>query len=207
MAADTKTVAETSAVADPLAVAGYSAGTIAHPGGVQAGVVQAGVVQAGVAQPGVAQPGGVQVTTETMLADSEVIPVLRETVRISKREVETGRVVVHKTVTERDEAIEMLLTRTDVSVERIPVNRVVTEAPGSRQEGDTLIIPILEEMLVVEKRLMLKEELHIRKDNSERTVHETVRLRSEEVRIEQTHGDQAQTDQAGTTVPATHPET
>ena len=197
MAADTKDVAGISIAADPLAVAGYSAGTVTQSGAVQA--------------------GSGHVTTETMLADSEVIPVLRETLRVSKREVETGRVVVHKTVTERDEAVEMLLKRTDVSVERIPVNRVVTEAPSSRQDGDTLIIPILEEVLVVEKRLVLKEELHIRKDNSERTVHETVRLRSEEVRIEQTHGDQAQAgqaqasqshaDQMGTTVPATHPET
>ncbi len=191
MAADTKKVADPSVVTDPLAVAGYSEGTIA---------------QSATVQPGGVQPGATLATSSTMLADSEVIPVLRETVRITKREVETGRVVVHKTVAERDEAVEMLLKRTDVSVERIPVNRVVTEAPGSRQDGDTLIIPILEEVLVVEKRLILKEELHIRKDNSERTVHETVRLRSEEVRIEQTHGDQAHTDQAGVTTPATHPE-
>jgi uncharacterized protein (TIGR02271 family) len=201
MAADTKKVADPSAVADPLAVAGYSEGVVARPA---------------TAQPATAQPGGLQhgttlAASSTMLADSEVIPVLRETVRITKREVETGRIIVHKTVTERDEAVEMLLKRTDISVERIPVNQVVTEAPGSRQDGDTLIIPILEEVLVVEKRLVLKEELHIRKDNSERTVHETVRLRSEEVRIEQTHGDQASTDQAhtdqaGVTTPATHPE-
>ena len=187
MAADTKNVAETLPVPDPLAVAGYSSGAVVQPTGTQ------------VASERVA-------ASETMLADSEVIPVLRETLRVSKREVETGRIVVHKTVTERDEAVEMLLKRTDVSVERIPVNRVVTEAPASRQEGDTLIIPILEEVLVVEKRLMLKEELHIRKDNSERTVHETVRLRSEDVRIEQTHGGQSEANQAGVTAPATHPE-
>lgn len=182
MAADTKNVADRLAGADPLAVAGTTGGMVA-------------------------QSGATQVASETLLADSEVIPVLRETIRVSKREVETGRVIVHKTVIERDETVEMLLKRTDISVERIPVNRVVTEAPSSRQDGDTLIIPILEEVVVVEKRLMLKEELHIRKDSSERTVHETVRLRSEEVRIEQTHGNQTSTDQAGATIPATYPET
>lgn len=120
------------------------------------------------------------------LADSEVIPVLQETVRISKREVETGRVAVHKTVTERDETVEILLKRTDLAVERIPVNRVVTEAPASRQDGDTLIIPIMEEVLFMEKRLVLKEELHIRKNTSERLAHETVRLRTEHVDIQGT---------------------
>ena len=125
------------------------------------------------------------VSTEAV-TEGEVIPVLRETINVSKREVETGRVVVHKTVSERDEAVEVLLRRTDVSVERVPVGRTVTEAPASRQDGDVLIIPVMEEVLVVEKRLVLKEELHIRTTASERTSHEVVRLRTESVQIEPT---------------------
>ena len=125
-------------------------------------------------------------TAAQNLAVSETIPVLQETVRVSKREVETGRVAVHKTVTERDETVEMLLKRTDLAVERIPVNRVVTEAPASRQDGDTLIIPIMEEVLFVEERLVLKEELHIRKATSERLAREVVRLRTEHAEIENT---------------------
>jgi len=116
----------------------------------------------------------------------EVIPVIQEAVRVEKREFESGKVVVHKTVVERDEAVEILLRHQDLSVERVPVGRVVSEAPQTRQEGDTLIVPILEEVLVVEKRLMLKEELHIRKQSSERTERQTIRLRSEQVKIEQT---------------------
>ena len=130
------------------------------------------------------QSGMAERTVATDVAATEVIPVLREELRVSKREVETGRVVVHKTVSERDENVEMLLRRTDVSVERVPVGRTVTEAPASRQEGDVLIIPVLEEVLVVEKRLVLKEELHIRKTTTERTAHEVVRLRTETATIE-----------------------
>lgn len=115
-----------------------------------------------------------------------VIPVMQESIRVEKREFESGKVVVHKTVTERDEAVEVLLRQQDLSVERVPVGRVVQEAPQTRQEGDTLIVPILEEVLVVEKRLVLKEELHIRKRSSERVEQQTVRLRSENVEIEQT---------------------
>lgn len=115
-----------------------------------------------------------------------VIPVIQESIRVEKREFESGKVVVHKTVTERDEAVEVLLRQQDLSVERVPVGRVVQEAPQTRQEGDTLIVPVLEEVLVVEKRLVLKEELHIRKRSSERVEQQTVRLRSENVEIEQT---------------------
>lgn len=116
----------------------------------------------------------------------EVIPVIQEAVTVEKREFESGRVVVHKTVAERDEVVDIILRQQDLSVERVPVGRVVLEAPQTRQEGDTLIVPILEEVLVVEKRLVLKEELHIRKQSSERTEQKTVRLRSEQVEIEQT---------------------
>jgi len=132
------------------------------------------------------QPGMAERTVATDVVATEVIPVLREELKVSKREVETGRVVVHKTVSERDENVEMLLRRTDVSVERVPVGRTVTEAPASREEGDVLIIPVLEEVLVVEKRLVLKEELHIRKATTERTAHEVVTLRTESVKIEPT---------------------
>ena len=98
--------------------------------------------------------------------------------------VETGRVRIHKTVHERDETVELLLKRDDVSVERVAVGRTVSEPPAARQEGDTLIIPILEEVLVVEKRLVLKEELHVRTRRTEQVAHEVVRLRTEEVSIE-----------------------
>jgi uncharacterized protein (TIGR02271 family) len=116
----------------------------------------------------------------------EVIPVVEEILRIEKREFESGRVLVHKTVTERDEVAEVLLRQQDLIVERVPIGRTVSEAPQTRQDGDTLIVPILEEVLVVEKRLILKEELHIRKHSSERTEQHQVRLRTEHVEIEQT---------------------
>jgi len=48
-----------------------------------------------------------------------------------------------------------------VEVRRIPVNRVVTEVPVTRNRGDTVIIPVVEEQLVVTKKLVLKEEIHL----------------------------------------------
>ncbi len=115
-----------------------------------------------------------------------VIPVLRETARIETRPVETGRVRVHTTVSELDEVVEAILRQQDLHVERIPIGRVVTETPAVREEGGVVVIPVMEEVLVVEKRLVLKEELRIRRSHGERTVRETVRLRTEEVAIEQT---------------------
>ena len=54
-----------------------------------------------------------------------------------------------------------------------------------RQEGDTLIVPVLEEVLVVEKRLLLKEEVRITRTRTEVHSPQAVTLRSEEAVIEE----------------------
>jgi stress response protein YsnF len=55
------------------------------------------------------------------------------------------------------------LFREDCEVERVQVKRMLDQPAEIRQDGDTLIIPLMEEVLVIEKRLMLREELHIRR--------------------------------------------
>ena len=112
-----------------------------------------------------------------------VVPVVREELSVGKREVETGRVRVVKTVHEREEVVDEPLLREQVQVERVPVNKVV-EAPESvRYEGDMLVIPVYEEVLVVEKRLLLKEEIHVHKTASEERHTERVPLREEQVSV------------------------
>lgn len=55
----------------------------------------------------------------------------------------------------------------EVSVERVPVNRIVDAVPETRQEGDVTIIPVIEEVITVEKRLLLREEVRIRRSRTE----------------------------------------
>jgi uncharacterized protein (TIGR02271 family) len=112
------------------------------------------------------------------------IPVIREEAVVHTREVEGGGVRVHKTVHQREEVIEQPTMREDVDVERVAIGRVVDRAPEVREEGDTLIIPVMEEMLVVEKRLVLKEELRITRRRSVETEQARVLLNEEQVTIE-----------------------
>ena len=108
------------------------------------------------------------------------IPLVAEEVVIEKRPVEAGRVTVTTQVDARHELVEESLRREDVTVERVPIGQPVTDVvPQIRQVGDVLIVPVLEEELVIEKRLVLKEELHIRKTVSLEQVREEVTLRSE----------------------------
>lgn len=125
--------------------------------------------------------------TGDMDAGKLVVPVMREELHVGKRAVETGRGVrIHKTVSEQSHTIAEELLRDAVEVRRVAVDRIVSpsEAPVTRQEGDTLIVPVLEEVLVVEKRLRIKEEIHITRTHSPQRHAETVTLKSEQVAIE-----------------------
>jgi uncharacterized protein (TIGR02271 family) len=96
-------------------------------------------------------------------AEREVVRIAHERMRVDKRMVETGRVTVRTTVQEQEAWVKQELAREDVQVERVPIDREVDVIPQVRTEGDTLIVPIFEEVLVVEKRLVLREEIHLRR--------------------------------------------
>src|SRR4051812_19576134 len=91
-----------------------------------------------------------------------VIPVIEEQVRINKQVVETAKVRVTKVVHENVESFEVPLIEQHVSVERITKNEIIDKMPAAvRYEGDVMIIPVLKEVAVVEKKIMLVEELRI----------------------------------------------
>jgi stress response protein YsnF len=115
------------------------------------------------------------------------VPVFREEVQVEKRVVDTGRGVrIHKTVAEHPCHIDESLSHDEVEVSHVPVDRIVPldAAPATRYEGDTLVVPILEEVLVVERRVRIKEELRITRTRREAHHAETVMLKSEQVSVE-----------------------
>lgn len=118
-----------------------------------------------------------------------VMPVVAETLDVQKRKVETGGVRIRKVVHEREEIVDEPLMREEVHVKRVPVNRVVDAPVPVRHVGNTMIISLLEEVLVVEKRLMLKEELHITKGEVETYKPQRITLRTEEAFVERVGGE------------------
>jgi uncharacterized protein (TIGR02271 family) len=114
---------------------------------------------------------------------STVVPVVQEELRIDKEQQETAQVVVHITPHVKHEVVRAPLQRETVEVERIPVNRRVDTPLPVRQEGDVTVVPVFEEILVVEKQLVLKEEIRIKRHRTvEHQVHE-VALRQEDARV------------------------
>jgi stress response protein YsnF len=113
------------------------------------------------------------------------VPVIREEIDVTTRVVDTGRGVrVTRNVTEQPVEISEQLWHEELDVQRVAVDRVVAEAPPSRYEGDVLVVPVTEEILVIEKRFRIKEELRITRVRRQQEYRETVSLRAEDVQVE-----------------------
>lgn len=121
--------------------------------------------------------------------DEIAIPLAEEEARISKRRVITGRVRVSTVVDVSEEVVRGELSTADVAVTRVPIDRYVDTAPAIRTEGDITIVPVLEEVLVVETRLLLKEEIHISRTTSKEVVEQVVTLRKQRAVVEQLEGE------------------
>jgi uncharacterized protein (TIGR02271 family) len=120
--------------------------------------------------------------TETVNRET-VIPVLEEELSVAKRVVETARVRVSRVTHDHEQIVDELLQQEKVEVERIPVNRPIEAMPSVRQEGDVTVVPIVEEILKVERRLMLKEEVYIRRIKTTERYQEKVTLRRQEATV------------------------
>lgn len=126
--------------------------------------------------------------SETDKSDTLVIPIVEEEARIAKRQVASGRVIVKTTVDTEERILKEMLSLETVEVERIPVNRVVDTIPQIRTDGDVTIIPVFEERLVVEKQLVLVEEVRIRRTASVENVEVPITLRKERAAVERLDG-------------------
>jgi stress response protein YsnF len=116
------------------------------------------------------------------------VPITEEVLSISTRTVDTGRGVrVHKTVHTEPVLIDEVLAQEAIDIQRIAIDRTLGDGeplPSTRYEGDVLIIPVFEEVIVVERRMRLKEELHVTRIQHEKSHTQTVVLKSEQVSIE-----------------------
>lgn len=117
--------------------------------------------------------------------ESQVLAVHAETITVSKR---VRRTLVRATCTTqtRDVVVEEALTCDQVIVERVPIGRVVKAVPPVRQDGEVTIVSVVEEEIVVTRRLVLKEEVHMRRVRAVKHFRETVPLHEQQVVITRT---------------------
>ena len=111
-----------------------------------------------------------------------VIQVLEEQIDIQKVVVETGAIRVRKIVHEETDTVDIALISEEVIVTRVPVDKVVSNMSASRQEGDTLVIPVFKEVFI--RQLVLVEEVHITTRRSPNSTTQQITLKREEAIVE-----------------------
>ncbi len=117
------------------------------------------------------------------------IPVVEERVSVDTviREGRTVTVTTRPVVDEH--TVSETVARETVDVRRVPVDRVVEAVPDTRVDGDTTIIPVVEERLVVRKELVLTEEIHLTRTRTNETETRQVSLARTDVTIDTTDVD------------------
>lgn len=123
------------------------------------------------------------------VGSDELIPIIEERAFVDKEVVETGKVIISKRISEHEEIIDEPLLREQVSVERVAVNQFVEEHPEIRHDGDTMIIPVVEERIVVSKRLFLVEELRVKKQVIESHQPQKITLLKSEIDVKRSEID------------------
>jgi uncharacterized protein (TIGR02271 family) len=132
---------------------------------------------------------------------------LREDVRVQRseeeartgvREREAGSVSARKSVRTEREVVRVPRRREEVDIERVPVEGEAREASGATEADigeEEVVLQVFEEEVVVTKRVVLKEEIRLRKRVAWDEEVVEVDLRKEEVEIDDT------TDRGGQQAP------
>ena len=118
------------------------------------------------------------------LDDRQIIPVVEEQVVVRKRQRLTSGVRVSTIVHEDEQVIDEPMLTEQVEVERIPLGHWVEAPVPVRQEGDTTIVTLHEEVVVVETRLRATEEVRLIRRQATSSTRKHVTLRREEAIIE-----------------------
>jgi uncharacterized protein (TIGR02271 family) len=121
--------------------------------------------------------------------DVESIRLVAEELQVTKERTVTGRFRVSTVTREHDVVVEEPLVHEDVEIERTPCDREIDAIPPIRREGDTIIVPVVEEQAIVQRRLVLKEELRIRRVRRTEAYQEQVTLRRQEAVIDRLSDD------------------
>jgi uncharacterized protein (TIGR02271 family) len=125
-----------------------------------------------------------------------LVPLYEEQATISKKRIVTSRVMVSRVTREHEQLLNETLAREQVEIERIPIGKSIEAMPKIREEGDVVVIPVVEETLVVERRLILKEEVRVRRVRSSENHRERVKLRRQEALVTRHPVEQPVADRA-----------
>lgn len=115
------------------------------------------------------------------------LKVIEESFEVTKKVIDKAKVELQKSISTENHSVNVELNEEKILVRRIPKNEIVNVIPESvRYEDGVMIISVLKEVAVVEKKMMLVEEIHVIKQQEQKTETIQVPVCREEVTITRT---------------------
>jgi uncharacterized protein (TIGR02271 family) len=104
------------------------------------------------------------------------VPLRQEQLFVQKQQREMSRVRVHKYVVEEPQTVTLDVTHEKVRVARVPITGHVDPGPNAFTEK-LIEMPLMGEEVVVDKRAMVVEEVHLHKSHitEQHTINESIR--------------------------------
>jgi uncharacterized protein (TIGR02271 family) len=121
-----------------------------------------------------------------------VLPIVEEELQVGKRRIESERIQVRMLTDLSEELVRQELAGEHLEVERVPIDLLIepgADLPRIRTEGSVTIFPVLEEVVVVEKRLRLKEEVRITKRATTETTETPITVRKQRAIVERLNSE------------------
>jgi stress response protein YsnF len=121
-----------------------------------------------------------------------VLPIVEEELQVGKRRIESERIQVRMLTDLAEELVRQELAGEHLEVERVPMDLLIepgSDLPRIRTEGSVTIFPVLEEVVVVEKRLRLKEEVRITKRVTTETTETPITVRKQRAIVERLNSE------------------
>jgi len=116
--------------------------------------------------------------------DDIIVPVIAEQLHVDAVPVLKGGVRVVKRIVGQEHLIEQELRREHVDVKRVKVHRVVDGPQDVIRNGNTTIIPVVEEVLRIERQWVVTEEIHLTRTEDTDTFRDMVVVNREEATVE-----------------------
>jgi uncharacterized protein (TIGR02271 family) len=118
-----------------------------------------------------------------------VVPIIAEQAEIHTRQREGDAVRIQRKDASHEETLRIPITHEEVDVQRIPVGARVDGPVEPWRDGDTLIIPVMEQVPVVRMQWMVREEIRVTRHTKRKEHQERVRLERQEAVVERIRAD------------------
>ena len=120
---------------------------------------------------------------DTEVSRETTYRLVSEDLNVERKFIDGDTVQVRTVTTVTEHAVEEMLRHQTADIQRVPIGCEVDAMPEIKQQGDLTIVPIVKEVLILHRQMVLVEEIHICRVSTDEPFATTVALREQRAEI------------------------